>query len=72
MQQMKHTNILALLNKLNMGRHSALWKWRFHAMLGARTHARAQFVHVLLVPPLLLSVTLRVFVYSANLLLALR
>ncbi len=44
----------------------------FHAMLGARTHARTLFVQVIILIPLLLSVTLRVFDYSSTLLLALR
>jgi hypothetical protein len=38
-----HTHTLALLNKLNIGRQSALWKWRLSRHAG-RTHARSHAV----------------------------
>ena len=37
------THTLALLNKLNIGRQSALWKWRLPRHVG-RTHARTHAV----------------------------
>ncbi len=65
------THTLALLNKLNIGRQSALWKWRLPRHAG-RKHARSHAVCAsVTITPLFFSVTSHVLVSFVTLLRAL-